>query len=147
MTTKILKLLILLLLSAVSIQAQNLKSKQSPETIQQEKSGAKVFVILDITVNDSIMYEQYRINVEPIIKKYGGKYLVRSGGMLFDNDPESKVIPVEGSWNPDRLIILEWDSIEQLKKFTKSDEYLKIVGLRTNSASTKSIIVKEYMKN
>jgi len=111
------------------------------------KSNAKIFLVLDITVNDSIMYEQYRIGVEPILKKYGGKYLVRSGFKSFDNDPDTKLIPAEGNWTPDRLIITEWESIEQLQKFAKSDEYQQVLKLRTSSSSTKSVIVKEYMKD
>lgn len=71
----------------------------------------------------------------------------RSRGMSFDNGPKTKVIPIEGNCNPDRLIILEWDSTEQLQLFSESEEYLKIVGLRTNSASTKSIVVNEYIEN
>lgn len=93
------------------------------------------------------MYEQYRIGVEPLIKKYGGKYLVRSGFKAFDNDPVAKLIPREGNWTPDRLIITEWESIEQLQKFAKSDKYQQVLKLRINSASTKSVIVKEYLKN
>lgn len=107
----------------------------------------KVFVVLDITVNDSVVYEQYRIKVEPLIQKFGGKYLVRSGGMAFDNDPNVKVIPVEGNWNPNRFIIVEWDSLAALQKFTSSDEYKKVAVLREKSATTKSLIVREYLKN
>jgi len=102
-------------------------------------------VVLDITVSDTIMYEQYRIKVEPVIKKHGGKYLVRSGGMAFDKDPDKKVIPGEGNWNPNRLIILEWASMEELQKFINSTEYQKIAELRKKSASTKSVIVKENL--
>ncbi|MDZ7615194.1 MAG: DUF1330 domain-containing protein [Flavobacteriaceae bacterium] len=96
----------------------------------------KIFVVLDITVNDTIMYEQYRIKVEPIIKKYGGKFLVRSGGMAFDKDPDAKIILGEGNWNPNRLIITEWNSIEELRRFLSSEEYLKVAELRKKSAST-----------
>ncbi len=131
--------LIALLFCAVTIQAQTKEVKGN--------ARPKVFVILDITVNDSSMYEQYRINVEPVIQKYGGKYLVRSGGMTFDKDPDVKVIPVEGSWNPNRLIIIEWKSMEDLQIFTNSEEYKNIAVLRVKSAKTKSIIVKEYLKN
>ena len=102
-------------------------------------------MMLDITVHDTVMYEQYRVQVEPIIKKFGGKYLIRYGGMAFDTDPTCKVIPVEGGWNPDRLIIIQWDSMEQLQKFAITAEYIAIAGLRTNSAATKSVIVKEYL--
>tara|TARA_R110002096_G_C14306069_1_gene698970 strand:- start:122 stop:541 length:420 start_codon:yes stop_codon:yes gene_type:complete len=137
MNSKITILIAILILCTISIQAQTEKSKGN--------LLPKIFVVLDITVNDTIMYEQYRIKVEPIIKKYGGKYLVRSGGMAFDKDPEKKVIPGEGNWNPNRLIILEWDSMEELQKFINSAEYLKVAELRKKSASTKSVIVKENL--
>lgn len=141
MTDKLLKLTLVLLLSVSAAQAQNQKTRQI------EKSKPKIFLVLDITVHDSTMYEQYRVGVEPLIKKYGGKYLVRSGSKVFDNDPDTKLISSEGNWAPDRLIITQWGSIEQFQKFIKSDEYQQIVKLRTNSSSTKSVIVKEYQKN
>lgn len=121
--------------------------KNSEQIDQSLKEQPKIFLVLDITVHDSIMYEKYRIDVEPLIKKYGGNYLVRSGFKSFDNDPDTKLIPAEGNWTPDRLIITEWESMEQLQKFAKSDEYKQVLKLRTNSSSTKSVIVKEYMKN
>ena len=111
------------------------------------KANAKIFLVLDITVHDSILYEQYRKEVEPLIKKFGGSYLVRSGFKVFDNDPDTKLIPAEGNWTPDRLIITEWESIEQLQKFAKSDEYQQVLQLRINSSSTKSVIVKEYVRD
>ena len=67
--------------------------------------------------------------------------------MSFDIDPDTKVIPIEGNWNPNRFIITEWDSMEEFQKFTNSTEYKNIVVLRAKSSTTKSIIVKEYMKN
>lgn len=129
----------ILFFCTLAVQAQTTESK--------EDANPKVFVVLDITVNDTIMYEQYRKSVEPVIKKYGGKYLVRSGGMVFDKNPDVKVIPIEGNWNPNRFIIIEWNSIEALQKFTTSEEYKIIAALREKSATTKSIIVKEYLKN
>lgn len=138
MKSKITYLLTILLFCAIFIQAQTKAVKNDVKP--------KVFVVLDITVNDSVMYEQYRINVEPIIQKYGGEYLVRSGGMAFDKDPNVKVIPAEGNWNPNRLIIIKWNSIEELQKFTNAEEYKTIAVLRKKSATTKSIIVREYLK-
>ena len=130
-------LLIILLFCALSAQAQPNKGK--------DEAAPKVYVVLDITVHDSLMYEQYRIQVEPLIEKYGGKYLVRSGGMAFDTSPDVKVIPVEGNWNPNRFIIIEWDSTDELKAFTSADEYKKVAALREKSATTKSLMVREYL--
>ena len=139
MESKITNLIAIFFFFTISIQAQTEKSKDT--------LSPKVFVVLDITFNDTIMYEQYRIKVEPIIKKYGGKYLVRSGGMAFDKDPDAKIIMGEGNWNPNRLIITEWNSIDELQKFLSSEEYLKVAELRKKSASTKSVIVKENLKD
>ncbi|TVQ00687.1 MAG: DUF1330 domain-containing protein, partial [Balneolaceae bacterium] len=40
---------------------------------------------------------------------------------------------------------LEWNSMEELQKFINSAENQKVAQLRNNSASTKSVIVKEYL--
>ncbi len=138
MIKKIIKLLPVILLCVINGYAQKNQSK----TVAK---APKIFMLLDITVHDTVMYEQYRIKVEPIIKKFGGKYLIRSGGMAFDKDPTRKVIPVEGGWNPDRLIMVQWNSMEQLQKFATSAEYVAIAELRANAAATKSIIVTEYL--
>jgi len=61
MKCKITNLIVIVFFFTTSIaQAQAEKSKDT--------LVPKVFVVLDITVNDSIMYEEYRIKVEPIIK-------------------------------------------------------------------------------
>lgn len=133
--------------SVVSGQTKKAKTVEPSVNTQSAKRAPKVLMILEITVHVPTMYEQYRIDVAPLIKKYGGKYLVRSGGVAFDNDPGTKVTPVEGNWNPDRIIIVHWDSVEQLQKFSKSPEYLEVAEIRKRSATTRSIIVKEYLKN
>jgi len=137
MKSKITNLIAILFFFTISIQAQTEKSKDTSSPI--------IFVVLDITVHDTVMYEQYTIEIEPIVKKYGGKYLVRSGGVGFEKDPDKEVILGEGNWNPNRLIILEWNSMEELQKFINSAENQKVAQLRNNSASTKSVIVKEYL--
>lgn len=64
--------------------------------------------------------------------------------MSFETDPSTKLIPVAGDWNPDRLIIVQWDSMEALQAFSTSDEYKRVAALRGKSASTRSVVVKEY---
>ena len=90
MTKKFIKLLPLILPCVINGYAQKNQSNAVA------KASPKIFMLLDITLHDTAMYEQYRVKVEPIIKQFGGKYLVRSGGMAFDTDPTRKVIPVEG---------------------------------------------------
>lgn len=122
-----------LLLASLSIQAETNSS-----------SDARVYLIVEITVHDPDTYAQYREKVEPIIGNYGGRYVVRSGAKSFDNNPASAVISPEGEWYPDRIIVLEFKSKEQVSQFANSPEYQAIVHLRTSSSSTKSVLVNEY---
>ena len=122
-----------LLMVSLSIQAE---TNRSPD--------ARVYLILDITVHDPDTYAQYREKVEPIIGNHGGRYVVRSGAKSFDDNPASAVISPEGEWYPDRMIVLEFKSKEQVEQFVKSPEYQAIVHLRTSSSSTKSVLVNGY---
>jgi len=84
----------LLLLGSLSVKADTARPPAAP-----------VYLILDITVHDTDTYAQYREKVEPVIKNYGGRYVVRSGAKSFDNNPAFAVISPEGEWYPDRIII------------------------------------------
>jgi uncharacterized protein (DUF1330 family) len=123
----------LLLLGSLSVKADTARPPAAP-----------VYLILDITVHDTDTYAQYREKVEPVIENYGGRYVVRSGAKSFDNNPASAVISPEGEWYPDRIIVLEFKSKEQVQRFVESPEYQAIVHLRTSSASTKSVLVNGY---
>jgi uncharacterized protein (DUF1330 family) len=43
---------------------------------------------------------------------------------------------VEGAWTPTRLVVVEFPSMEQLKRFYHSDEYAPLIELRNQSART-----------
>jgi len=106
--------------------------------------SVKVIMIMEITVHDTILYQQYKTEISPIVKKYGGKYIVRSGKSTTGGDPQNQIIPGEGGWNPDRIIVTEWDSMDALKKFSQSEECIRISEMRKKSATSRSVIVNEY---
>ena len=78
------------------------------------------FVIADITVNDLEHYENYKKLAPPAIAAYGGKYMARGG----------KAEKLEGNWEPGRVIILEFESVEKAKQFIDSPEYREARALR-----------------
>ena len=90
------------------------------------------YVIADITVNDPERYEEYKKLAPPAIAAYGGKYLARGG----------KSEKLEGNWEPDRVVILEFESIEKAKEWLDSQEYRKARTLRHKTASSKMIVVE-----
>jgi len=89
------------------------------------------YVILDITVNDPAKYEDYKKLAPPTIEAYGGKYLARGGAMEI----------LEGDWKPNRVVILEFESIDIAKNWINSPEYSDARALRHQTATSHAIVV------
>ena len=90
------------------------------------------YVIVDLQVTDPDKFAKYRELVPPIIEAYGGKYIIRGG--------EHEV--VEGGWKPNRIVVIEFDSVADAKKFWDSDDYAPIKKMRHESADSNVIIVE-----
>jgi uncharacterized protein (DUF1330 family) len=103
-----------------------------------------VYIINDITVHDEQTYEQYRQKVEPLIESFGGTYVIRAGAKFVSDNPTSGLLQTSGGWNPDRMIVLHFESVEQLRQFAESPAYKEIVHLRTSAATTKAVVVNAY---
>ena len=84
------------------------------------------YMIANINVTDPTGFEEYRRLVAPTIEKYGGKYVVRGAS------PEV----IEGNWAPKRLVVLEFESIEQAKQWYTSEEYssVRLIGQRVSNS-------------
>ena len=90
------------------------------------------YVIGEIEVTDPAVYEDYRKQVLAVVTKYGGKFLVRGG----------KVDSKEGGWAPKRIVVLEFPSVEQARKWYHSAEYAPALALRLKAAKSKMVIVE-----
>jgi uncharacterized protein (DUF1330 family) len=84
------------------------------------------YLIAQVKVTDPEIFAKYSSQVPGVIEQYGGRYLVRGGATEA----------VEGSWTPARLVVVEFPSMEQLKRFYHSDEYAPLIELRNQSAHT-----------
>jgi uncharacterized protein (DUF1330 family) len=83
-------------------------------------------------ITDHAKYEEYLRHVIPMIERFGGRYLTRSGNY--------KVL--EGSWNPNRVAVIEFPSMAALNDWYRSPEYQPFIALR-QSASTDVLIAVE----
>jgi uncharacterized protein (DUF1330 family) len=90
------------------------------------------YLIAEVDVTNPAAYEEYRKIVPATIAKYGGKYLVRGG----------KVDAKEGGWQPTRLVVLEFASMEQAKKWYHSPDYAPALAIRTKAARSKVVLVE-----
>ena len=89
------------------------------------------YVIVDVKVNDAERYENYKKMVPPSLRAYGGKFLVRGG--------EFEVL--EGDWQPNRIVILEFESVESARAWHDSPEYAEALALRLATTDSKLLIV------
>jgi len=90
------------------------------------------YVIVDVKVSDPAGYADYKELAPASIAQYGGKYLARGG----------KTEVLEGDWPIDRLVILEFPSMEQAKTWLNSAEYAPARAMRHKFAVSKMFVVE-----
>ena len=90
------------------------------------------YVILDITITDPKLFDQYKQLAPATIEAYGGRYLARGG------TTES----LEGDWQPNRIVILEFDSMDKAKAWMESPEYREARAMRHRAATSRTIVVE-----
>ncbi|MBP9191711.1 MAG: DUF1330 domain-containing protein [Ignavibacteria bacterium] len=94
------------------------------------------YIIIEIEIKDPETFEEYRKLATDTIALYGGKYIVRGG----------KTEVLEGDWIPKRIVILEFPSMDQAKKWRNSVEYAPAMKLRNMSADSDMILVEGYIE-
>ena len=90
------------------------------------------YVIADVEVHDTEAYNEYRKLVAPTIEKYGGKFVVRAGAHEV----------MEGDWIPNRVVVLEFESVAKAKEWYSSEEYAPALAIRLKAAKSSLIIVE-----
>ena len=64
-------------------------------------------------IRDLEQYKQYMAEAPAAVKAFGGEYLVRGG----------RHETIEGDWQPHRVAVLRFPSVEQAKAFYDSPQY------------------------
>jgi uncharacterized protein (DUF1330 family) len=78
------------------------------------------YLIADVEVRDHDAYAEYRRQVLPLVQRYGGRFIVRGGAHEV----------LEGSWKPQRIVVIEFPDMATLKAWYNSPEYAKLIALR-----------------
>lgn len=90
------------------------------------------YVIVEIEIVDPVGYEDYKKLASSTVHKYGGKYIVRGG----------KTEVLEGDWEPKRIVILRFESIERAQEWLNCEEYREPRKMRHRTAKTNMIVVE-----
>jgi uncharacterized protein (DUF1330 family) len=90
------------------------------------------YFIVDNEVTDPAGFEAYRTQVPVTVAKYGGRFLVRGG----------QTQTLEGDWKPRRIVVTEFPSIEQARRWYDSEEYRALKALRSRTARGSVVLVE-----
>jgi uncharacterized protein (DUF1330 family) len=89
------------------------------------------YILAEIEVIDPARYEEYKLLAPPAIARYGGRYLARGG--------ETAVL--EGDWQPGRIVVLEFPTLEAARTFYDSPEYRAARDKRGGAAKMNMVAV------
>ena len=82
-------------------------------------------------LKDSDAFNAYQSVAGPTVAQYGGKLVLNS----------FKVDAGDGGWSPTGMVIIEFESADQARKWYHSPEYQAVIGQRTSSTDSALIIV------
>jgi uncharacterized protein (DUF1330 family) len=98
---------------------------------RSHRGDMPAYIVVQISIHDPVTYERYMKIAPPSIAAYGGRYIVRGG--------PNEVL--EGSWQPKRLVVLEFSSMEQARAWWDSPEYAPAKAIRQRSADTEMLLI------
>jgi uncharacterized protein (DUF1330 family) len=92
----------------------------------------KGYVIACVDIHDEERYADYRAGTVASLEPHEGRFIVRGGATEA----------VEGSWNAQRTVVIEFPSVEQARAWYRSEGYQEIAAIR-REASTADIVIVE----
>jgi uncharacterized protein (DUF1330 family) len=90
------------------------------------------YIITNAEVFDKDAYGEYGKLAPDAIAKYGGEFLTRGGTAEI----------LEGNWEPHRIVVVKFDSVEQAKAMYNSPEYQAARDKRIGAADFNMIVVE-----
>lgn len=90
------------------------------------------YVIFDVDILDAVRYTEFMTKVKPALAEAGARYLARGG--------EHKVY--EGDWEPHRIVLLEFPSLEAWESFYNGPTYQGLKSIRDACSSGRLVGVE-----
>ena len=90
------------------------------------------YMLVRMNVTDMEQYREYTKLTPDILAKYGGKFIVRGGDK----------ITLEGEEETNRVVVVEFPSVEAATNFYNSDEYQAAIKVREGAATGQFVLVQ-----
>ncbi|WP_454018040.1 DUF1330 domain-containing protein [Azospirillum sp. Marseille-Q6669] len=89
------------------------------------------YIIADVNVTNPEAYENYKKLTPNAVARNGGRFIARGG----------QAEELEGGWQPNRVVILEFPDYATAKAFYDSPEYREAREARKDAADFRMIVV------
>ena len=83
------------------------------------------YMIGNITVTDPDTFAEYGKQVPETVAAFGGTYVVRGGAAE----------KIEGDYNPVRIVVLQFESVEKAREWYNSDMYAPLKEMRMRASA------------
>ena len=90
------------------------------------------YVVANIRVTDPDLYAEYARGAPASVERFGGRYLARAGAVDVR----------EGSWSPERLVILEFEDLDAARAWYESAEYSELRVIRERASEGELVITQ-----
>ncbi|HEY0857362.1 MAG TPA: DUF1330 domain-containing protein [Albitalea sp.] len=90
------------------------------------------YIIANVRVTDPVQYEEYKKFSTRAMQAHGAEPCVRGGAVQV----------LEGDWQPDRVVVLKFPSVEQARRFYDSPEYKQARDAREGAAVMRMVLVE-----
>ena len=90
------------------------------------------YAVIDVHATDADKTARYRELSGPSVEKHGGRFLVRGGAFEV----------LEGSWTPERIVVIEFPSADVARAWYESDDYRAARAVREGAGEWRMVIVE-----
>ncbi|WP_207493260.1 DUF1330 domain-containing protein [Aridibaculum aurantiacum] len=89
------------------------------------------YVLVEVSIHDTALYEDYKKLTPAAVAAFDGRFVVRGG----------QAETLEGDWQPERVVVIEFPSVERAKEWWNSEQYNIAKAIRQQAAHTRMIVL------
>ena len=89
------------------------------------------YVVVDVERTDLERAARYSEMSGPSVERHGGRFLARGGALDV----------LEGDWEPERLVVIEFVSTDAARAWFDSDDYREARAVREGAGNWRMVVV------
>ena len=89
------------------------------------------YVVVDVERTDLERAARYSEMSGPSVERHGGRFLARGGAIRV----------LEGGWQPERLVVIEFESAEAAHEWYDSEDYRAARAVRKGAGNWRMVVV------